>query len=164
MHILLTAFKGNNNSSKVLLDLISSKRGIDQLYLENNFQRCITQINQQFDVKAYDIIFSFAQVEGNRQIIIETTAKVDSDTFDTDYAVDGLYEFLKERNYEIMLRKEAEAGLPNHLYAVTLNRIKKELLPTKMVLLRIPTIEKVDILKLAKDLSYYLNHLGPESK
>ena len=160
MNILLTAFKGHNNSSKVLLDLISSKRGVDELYLDNNFQKCESQMNYQLDRKRYDTIFSFDQMADCDQIIIETSAKLDGKTFLTTYSVDALYQFLKDENYKVELSKSAGNDLANHIYAVGLERIAKDLLTTQMVLLYIPSLSRIDILKLAKHLSFYFSHLG----
>ncbi len=159
MNLLLTAFKGNNNSSKILLDLISSKRGVDELYLENDFHHCVSQLNRQLDLRTYDVIFSFEQNLDSDKIVIATTAQVDSNTFVTVYSVNTLYQFLRDRNYKVELSNTAGTQLPNHLYAVGLDRIVRESLSTKMVLLHIPSISAIDILSLAKDLSYYLSNI-----
>ena len=159
MNLLLTAFKGHNNSSKVLLDLISSKRGVDELYLENSFKKCESQMNYQLDRKKYDIIFSFDKVADSDQIIIETSAKLDGKSLLTTYSVDVLYQFLKDENYKVELSKNAGTDLANHIYAVGLERIARDLLATQMILLHIPSLDRIDILKLAKDLSFYFSHL-----
>ncbi len=160
MNILLTAFKGHNNSSKVLLDLISSKRGVDELYLDNNFQKCESQLNYQLDRKRYDVIFSFDQVGDSDQIMIETSANLDGNTLLTTYSVDTLYQFLKAENYKVELSKNAGTDLANHVYAVGLERIAKDLFTTQMILLHIPSLSRIDILRLAKDLSFYFSHLS----
>ena len=164
MNVLLTAFKGKNNSSKVLLDLISHKRGVDELYLENDFQKCEAQLNHQLDCKTYDLVFSFEQKSDSDKIVIETAAKMDGNTYETGYSVESLYQFLGECNYKIELSGEAGTLLANHVYAVGLHKIAKELYPTKIVLIHIPPIDSIDILKLAKDLSYFLSHLSEISK
>ena len=159
MNVLLTAFKGNNNSSKVLLDLISSKHGVDLLYLENDFKRCEAQLNHQLDQKTYDMIIAFEQKSDSEKIVIEMCAKVDGNAYCTDYSAAQIHQFLTEKGYKASLSEDAGALLSNHIYAVGLHRITKELLPTQMVLLHLPTIATIDILSLAKDLSCYLCHL-----
>lgn len=157
MNILLTAYKGNNNSSKVLLDLISFKRNIDELYLDNNYRRSESQLNEQLNRKTYDLIFSFEQQSENDQIILETTAMKNANKYTTTYAVDEMYEFLKTAGYRVIQSELAGNYMANHIYAEGLMRIEKESLPTKMILCHLPTIERIDILKLAKDLSKYLS-------
>lgn len=160
MNILLTAFKGNNDSSKVLLDLISFKRNVDELYLDYNYQRSAFQLHEQLNRKTYDLIFSFEQQSDNDQIIIETTAIANTNKYTTTYAVDEIHEYLLKAGYKVMQSEMAGNYMANHIYAEGLMRIEKESKSTKMVLCHLPTIDRIDILKLAKDLSKYFAQLA----
>ncbi len=158
MDVLLTAFKGNNNSSKILLDLISTKRDVDELYLEPDYRHCEQQLNKQLNRKTYDVIFSFEQQSDIDSIVIETTASQEGNKLVTTFPVKPFMEYLKGLCYKVKLSSDAGAQLSNHIYAIGLNRIERENLPTQMVLIHIPPMNGIDILQMAKDCSHYLSH------
>lgn len=161
MDVLLTAFKGNNNSSKVLLDLISCKRDVDELYLDSDCRHYELQFNQQLDRKTYDVIFSFFQHTNSDSIVIQTTVGREGNHLVTGFSVESFMEYLRARSYKVTLSNDAGTQLSNHIYAIGLQRIEREQLPTRMVLVHIPPMSGIDILQMAKDCSHYLRyHMG----
>ncbi len=60
MKILYTAFHGNRNSSKVLLDHVKVNEK-DKLYLRNSFTTCVNQFYEHLAKYNYDLILSFGQ-------------------------------------------------------------------------------------------------------
>ena len=58
MNILYTAFKGKNNSSKLLLDYIVDN---NKLYLTNSFKTSVVELQNKIKKNDYDLIISFGQ-------------------------------------------------------------------------------------------------------
>ncbi len=81
MNILFTAFKGKNNASAVLLDMISG----DKLYLTNSYVGLEKEIlNLE---KTYDIVLMFGldknlNNEIRRENIAENNGKIEVTSFD----------------------------------------------------------------------------------
>lgn len=57
MKILYTAFKGKNNSSKLLLDKINCNE-IDKLYLTNSFNTSVKELIAKLKNTNYDLIIA----------------------------------------------------------------------------------------------------------
>ena len=58
MKILYTAFEGENNSSKILLDSIKS---FNKLYLKNNYKDSVFDLENELITNEYDLVISFGQ-------------------------------------------------------------------------------------------------------
>ncbi|MBR4350726.1 MAG: hypothetical protein IKP98_00655 [Bacilli bacterium] len=140
MKILYTAFKGKNNSSKILLDNINSD---NKLYLTNSFKTSELELQKELD-KDYDLVISFGQAPlDSNTIKIETTAKGESE-YITDYDYNDLYNKLK-REYKVIISNNAGNYLCNSIYYYGLKYIKENNLKTKMIFIHIP--KKFDIKK-----------------
>ncbi len=50
MRVLYTAFKGKNNSSKILIDLIEKGK---KLYITNSFTTSITELENELKCNSY---------------------------------------------------------------------------------------------------------------
>ena len=73
MKILYTAFNGQDNSSKILLDKITAKN-TDKLYLRNSFDTSVKQLINK--LKKYEFIISFGQAPLDKDTIkIEVIGK-----------------------------------------------------------------------------------------
>jgi len=140
MKILYTAFKGKNNSSKILLDSINSD---NKLYLTNSFKTSELELQKELD-KDYDIVISFGQAPlDSKTIKIETTAKGESE-YITDYNYTDLYNKLNN-DYNMIISNDAGNYLCNNIYYYGLKYIKDNNLKTKMIFIHIP--KKFDIKK-----------------
>ena len=141
MKVLYTAFKGKNNSSRILLDSIISD---NKLYLTNSFKTSELELQKELD-KDYDIVISFGQAPlDSNTIKIETTAKGESE-YITDYNYTDLYNKLNN-DYKVIISNNAGNYLCNNIYYYGLKYIKDNNLKTKMVFIHIP--KKFDIKKL----------------
>lgn len=68
MRILFTAFKGKNNSSKILLDNIDCDIK-NKLYLTNSFNKSVEELINKLKNTKYDLIISFGQLKLNSNVI-----------------------------------------------------------------------------------------------
>ena len=147
MNILYTAFKGKNNSSKLLLDYIVAN---NKLYLTNSFKTSVVELKNKLKKNDYDLIVSFGQAPLDTDVIkIETTAK-DKLKYVTSYDYSVLYNKLR-KEYEVIISNDAGSYLCNNIYYNGLKYIIENKLKTKMIFIHIPNKEKItDIEKLSK--------------
>lgn len=143
MNILYTAFKGNNNSSKILLDNIISN---NRLYLTNSFKTSVAELQKELN-NNYDLVISFGQAPLDIDTIkIETTAK----DYITSYNYNNLYNLLNN-DYNVVISNDAGNYLCNNIYYNGLMYINDNKLKTKMIFIHIPKIDKInDIKKLSE--------------
>lgn len=149
MEILITGFKGNDNSTKLLLDLISPKYNVDKLYLENDFVPLGEQLKQHITKKKYDYIFLFGQKPGLKEILIEIRAVYGEEVCDTNFSYEPLLEELKMYGYEGSISYDAGSSLCNYAYYRGLKLVEEETGNTKVVMIRIPKLHEIDIMKFA---------------
>ena len=143
MNILYTAFKGNNNSSKILLDNIISN---NRLYLTNSFKTSVAELQKELN-NNYDLVISFGQAPLDIDTIkIETTAK----DYITSYNYNNLYNLLNN-DYNVVISNDAGNYLCNNIYYNGIMYINDNKLKTKMIFIHIPKIDKInDIKKLSE--------------
>lgn len=164
MYILLTAFKDNRNSSKVLLDLISSKRNVDELYLDNNSHRCKNQIVNQVNRKRYDLVIAFEQQTNTATTYVVVADKQKSDMTAPYIYAKSFCEYLEEQQYETEVMYSGELSIDKSAEAVVLEMLQREELSDTMLQVYIPSMGKLDMLKYAKICSQYLNILIDNGK
>ena len=147
MNILYTAFKGKNNSSKLLLDNITTN---NKLYLTNSFKTSVVELQNELNKNNYDLIISFGQAPLDIDVIkIETIAK-DKSKYTTDYNYSDLYNKLKDE-YKVIISNDAGNYLCNNIYYNGLEYISINNLKTKMIFIHIPKKNKIsNIKKLSK--------------
>jgi len=147
MNILYTAFKGKNNSSKLLLNHIVAN---NKLYLTNSFKTSVVELKNKLKKNDYDLIVSFGQAPLDTDVIkIETTAK-DKLKYVTSYDYSALHNKLR-KEYEVIISNDAGNYLCNNIYYNGLEYIIENKLKTKMIFIHIPNKEKItDIERLSK--------------
>jgi len=157
MKILFSAFKGNNNSSKLLLDKIVSDH---KLYLTNSFKTSVLELYDELENNNYDLIVSFGQAPLNEDTIkIETTAKGNVN-YTTSFDYNYLFENLKN-DYKLIVSNDAGNYLCNNIYYYGLEFIKLNNLNTKMIFIHIPKIKNITNLeKLSKNIELFLDKKG----
>lgn len=149
MNILYTAFNGETNSSKVLLDNIESE---NKLYLKNSFTTSVEQLYKELDNKKYDLIISLGQAPLDRDTIkIETIASGEKQ-FETNYDYRDLESCLKDE-FSVVISKDAGNYLCNNIYYYGLKYIDENRLNIKMIFIHIPKTKNISyISKLSKNL------------
>jgi pyroglutamyl-peptidase len=142
--ILCTGFKGNKNSSKVLLDNISRSIDLNCLYIDNDFLKSEIQLKDKMEEKKYDLIFAFGQKPVIKTIYIEKTGTNGSEKLETNYNYIVLKIFL-EKYFRIKISENAGKYLCNNIYYKGLKYIFDNKLKTKIIFIHIPYLNNIDI-------------------
>ena len=153
MKLLLTAFEGCNNSSKILVKNIAEQVACDNLFFLNDREKSVLQFDKQLAFSPYDYIISFGQKPVIKdKLYIETVGKFQSDQIITNYNYTQLQTFLESRNYMFKLSTNAGTSYCNHIYYHGLSTIAKENLTTTMIFLHIPFCHNISNLSLLSTL------------
>ena len=157
--LLLTAFKGNYNSSKVLLDYITSSN-CNKLLLTNSFTTCEKEITRAIIKQKPKYILSFGQKPNTDKLNIETTACRNGIILNTDFDVVSLEQSLKTSEIPYRLSNNAGNYLCNHVYFSGLYIIKQQALNTKMIFIHVPIMKDFSIIDIvSKWLNKHLEEL-----
>lgn len=155
LKILYTAFKGKTNTSKILLDYISSP---NKLYLLNSYNNSVKMLEEELNKNGYDLIISFGQLPLEKDTIkIETIADKGNISLKTNYNCNNLQNILKVR-YKVIVSTIASNYLCNNLYYYGLKYIQENEYPAKMIFIHIPKIKNISNIKeLALLINNYFN-------
>lgn len=155
LKILYTAFKGKTNTSKLLLDLISSP---NRLYLLNSYNNSVNMLKEELERNNYDLIISFGQsVLAKDTIQIEILAAEKDKTLKTNYDYNDLKNILEEK-YKVTITTTASNYLCNNLYYHGLKYLKENKYPAEMLFIHIPKIKNIsNIEELALLINNYFN-------
>lgn len=149
MKILYTAFNGQDNSSKILLDKIATESK-DKLYLRNSFDTSVKQLINK--LKNYELIISFGQAPLDTDTIkIEVIGRKEKDLYKTDFNYLKIKEDIEKTGFKVYISEDAGNFLCNNLYYHGLKYIKENNVNCKMIFIHIPKIENLsDVDLLAK--------------
>ena len=157
--VLITSFKGKNNSSSILLNNIRANL-TDKLELTNSFKTSEKELKQIIDKNKYKYIISFGQKPNCNKLYIELFGNKNSDRIETSFPYKKLISFMKENNIEYSISKNAGNYLCNNIYYEGMKYIKDNSLDIKMIFIHIPSINtKYDIEKAAKIISNFVETL-----
>lgn len=152
MKILYTAFYGNKNSSKVLLDHLRVDEK-DKLYLRNSFTTCVNQFYERLARHNYDLILSFGQGDKNLDHIkIEIIGRKDKEALSTNYNYHTIIKRLAKQKIKYSISDNAGNYLCNHIYYYGLKYIKENKRKTEMLFIHIPPLEHIQDIKTIADL------------
>ena len=149
---LVIGFKGNKNSSKVLLDNINPN--IKKIYLDNDFDKCKKQLLDELKTNNYDYIYAFGQKPLIKSIYIELNGKGEY-LYKTEYDVSKLNDYLKQY-YKVKISHNAGNYLCNHIYYEGLKYIKDNSINSKMIFIHIPYLQNIDIIKLSNIINQFI--------
>lgn len=164
MELLLTGYKGNDNTSKIVLDLITPKYNVDILYLANDFSMIKQQMEKQLKLKEYDYIFSFGEKQAVKEIHIETSAMVDDQRVATSFPIESLVERFQAGGYNPIISHDAGTYFSNFTYYNGLRMIKDYGLRSKHIFIHLPNKEYMDVMKFAMFFSKVLNEILKEGE
>ena len=157
--VLITSFKGKNNSSSILLNNIRANL-TDKLELTNSFITSEKELKQKIDKNKYKYIISFGQKLNCNKLYIELFGNKNDDKLETLFPYKKLASFLKENNIEYVISKNAGNYLCNNIYYEGMKYIKDNSLDIKVIFIHIPSINtKCDIEKTAKIISNFIETL-----
>lgn len=161
-NILITSFKGKNNSSKLLLDKIKTYKSVDKLELTNSFKTSEKELTKKLK-NNYKYVISFGQKSLVNKVYIELKAKKDNIVLDTNFSIKEMEKLFKENNINFLVSKNAGNYLCNNIYYEGLKYIEENDLKTKMIFIHVPsTNQNYDLDKLAQVISRFLDLLCEE--
>lgn len=154
MKVLFTAFDGENNSSKLLLDKINVEY---KLCLRNDFARSARRLERELKSNDYDLVMSFGQASLPKDTIkIETVGRGEQ-----NYKTNCDYSLLAKAlssDFNVKISEDAGKYLCNHLYYCGLKCIKDSNLGVRMIFVHIPMKDKIgDLETLAKIIMDFAN-------
>lgn len=150
MKILYTAFNGQDNSSKILLDkIIVDKK--DKLYLRNSFDTSVKQLINK--IKNYELIISFGQAPLDKNTIkIEVIGKKENTFYKTDFNYSKIKEDIEKIGFKVYISEDAGNFLCNNLYFNGLKYINENNINCKMIFIHIPKIDNISNIDLLANL------------
>lgn len=150
MKILYTAFNGQDNSSKILLDKITAESK-DKLYLRNSFDTSVKQLINK--IKNYELIISFGQAPLDIDTIkIEVIGRKEKDLYKTDFNYSKIKEDIEKIGFKVYISEDAGNFLCNNLYFNGLKYINENNINCKMIFIHIPKINNISNIDLLANL------------
>ena len=140
--ILLTAFKGNNNSSKILLDSISGDN-IRKKLLTNSFDACEQEIVEAISIFQPEYVISFGRKPVINRLYIEPAACNECDCIRTNFDISVLEKSLSKHDLPYKVSSKLSNYLCNHAYYCGLRYIEKNTAETKMIFIHIPDMKNI---------------------
>ena len=160
--VLITAFKGKNNSSSLLLNKIRANE-TDKLELTNSFVTSEKELKNKISKNKYKYVISFGQKPDCNHICIELFGNKNNNQVETSFPYKDLISILKENNIEYSLSKDAGNYLCNNIYYEGMKYIEDNSLGIKIIFIHIPSINTgYDFDTTAKVISNYIQYLVDE--
>lgn len=145
--ILLTGFKGNNNSSKILLDAINCDN-VNKKLLTNTFASCEREIIDAISLLQPKFVISFGRKPVINRLYIEPIACNNDEFIRSTFDVSILEQSLAEHDLKYRLSANPSHYLCNHAYYAGLNYIEKNKLETKMIFIHVPDMKNIQDMEL----------------
>ena len=157
LRYLITGFLGANNSSKIIVENIKSNNQIDKLYLQNNFEICLQQLENKLKDQKVDRIISFGQKPVTRAFCIETVAYNKETKIETGYNYLPLIKYLKDHNLSVRQSVRPGNYLCNYIYYHGLRLIRENNLETNMLIIHTPYSKNLtDVQEVINTFSAYI--------
>lgn len=147
MKVLFTAFKGKNNSSKLLLDRIDCNED-DKLYLTNSFKTSVDELKKKILNNKYDLIISFGQLKMPANVVKIENNGIGDKIYQTTYDYSLLKEKISNSGLKVVISNRTNY-LCNNIYYNGLKIIDDEHFDCKMIFIHIPkinVIENIDLI------------------
>ena len=156
-NILITSFKGKNNSSSIVLNKIRTYKSVDKLELTNSFKTGEKELTKKIN-NNYKYVISFGQKPSINEVFIEIMANKKNTTLKTNFQYKQLETIFNINKIKFSISKDAGSYLCNNIYYEGLNYIKQNNLDIKMIFIHIPTIkEDYNFDKLASVISEFID-------
>jgi pyroglutamyl-peptidase len=161
MKVLVSGFRGNTNSAKLIVDKIESKNVLEKLYLVNSFETSKNQLEDKLKKEKYDLIIAFGQRPNVKSINLEKKACIDGNELITNYDYNKLEKLLEDSGFTAEISNNAGKYLCNHIFYTGLMYIRQNNLNTKMIFIHIPSMKNIkNIDYLAAIFSRYIDGLA----
>lgn len=157
--VLITSFKGKNNTSSILLNQIHCNN-IDKLELTNSFITSETELKNKIRKNNYKYILCFGQKPDCNHIYIELYGNKNDNKIKTKYPYKELISFFNENNIKYSLSKDAGDYLCNNIYYEGMKYIEDNSLDIKMLFIHIPSVyESSDFKIISSTITNYIGKL-----
>ena len=157
--ILITSFKGKNNSSSLLLHKIRTSKSFDNIELTNSFKTSETELARKLK-NNYKYVIALGQKPGVDKVYIELKAKKNASNFDTNFPINKIKNLFDDNNINYLVSVNAGNYFCNNIYYEGLKYIIDNELDTKMIFIHIPSINKgYDLDKLSKVMSNFIDNV-----
>lgn len=137
--VLITSFKGKNNTSSILLKQINCNN-IDKLELTNSFITSENELKNKIRKNSYTYILCFGQKPDCNHIYIELYGNKNNNKIKTKYPYKKLISFFNENKIKYSLSKDAGNYLCNNIYYEGMKYIEDNSLDIKMLFIHIPSV------------------------
>lgn len=142
MKTLFVAFKGINNSSRLVLSKLNVE---NKLYLENNRIVLCKQISNILVKNTYDRIIILGQRPLlKNKVSLELKAYKEKQEIETNYDLTNIYDTLKCHDIIFKISTNPGTSFCNCAYFHTLSLIKNFNLHTKIIFIHIPYIKNFE--------------------
>jgi pyroglutamyl-peptidase len=160
MKVLISGFRGDTNSAKLIIDRIESRNVLEKIYLVNSFETSKNQLESELEKKVYDYIIIFGQKPKVKAIYLEQRACVKGHKLTTNFEYTQLESILNENGLKAEISNNAGNYLCNYIFYRGLKFINENNLNTKMIFVHIPSVKNIESIdSLAKVFSVFINML-----
>lgn len=135
--MLLTAFKGKYNTSKMLLDGAHGDQ-IHKLLLTNSFAACEREIREAIAACRPKYVISFGQKPLVDRLCIEPVACCQGDVICSSFDISLLEASLTAYGIPYIISETPSNYLCNHAYYYGLRYIAENKMDTKMIFIHVP--------------------------
>lgn len=142
MKVLFTAFKGKNNSSKILLDNIDCSMD-DKLYLTNSFNTSVEELTNKLKNSKYDLIISFGQLKLKSNVIRIEKNGTGERIYQTSYDYSKLKDNMIKKGFKVIESNQTNY-LCNNIYYNGLKYIDDEDIDCEMIFIHIPKMKMIE--------------------
>lgn len=139
--VLLTAFRENNNASKLLLDKVNGGN-ITKKLLTNSFDGCEREILRYISVYNPEYIISFGYKPLINKLYIETSACCDDLCISTNFDISFLIKSLQGVNLPFKMSDKAGNYLCNYVYYKGLEFLKQSNSKARMIFIHVPDVKR----------------------
>lgn len=154
--ILVTGFKGEENSSRVFLEQLS-KEYIEPFLFSNDYTLIYDEIDGLFPDKKYDYVFMFGQKPVLGQLSLELKCRCKKQVMYTNFLVESLKNALDCCSIKYRFSESPGTSYCNFLYWNALKCLEARELDTKVLFIHIPYLEKFE--EMEKVVSFFNTYL-----
>lgn len=159
-NILITSFKGKNNSSSMLLHQIRANN-LDKLELTNSFSTSVNELKNKINKNNYKYIIAFGQKPNSDHIYIELIGNKNNNKITTKFPYKKFTSYLSSNKIVFSLSNDAGNYLCNNIYYEGMKYIQEISSDIKMIFVHIPPISSdYDFENLAKVTSNFIESLS----
>ena len=157
-NILITCFKGKNNSSSLLLHKIRTSKCFDKIELTNSFKTSEKEIIKKLK-NNYKYVIALGQKPLVNEVYIEIKANKNNNTINTDFPLKKLENIFKNNKINFLISEDAGNYLCNNIYYEGLNYIIENSLDTKMIFIHVPSVnQEYDFNELVKAITEFIDN------